>query len=482
MWAVESRELPLRVHDDGQSSSHTIIHNLPPLMQKDMEKNTVIGAGLVGSLLSIYLAKRGADVHVYERRPDMRTAQVVAGRSINLALSDRGLRALRGVGIEQDIKDISIPMHGRMVHDVEGNTNFQPYGKEGQSILSVSRGELNRKLMTLAESLPNVTLHFDQRCVGVDLDRATANFVNDATTQTSTATADRIYGTDGAFSALRGRMQMSDRFDYSQQYLGHGYKELTIPPAADGGFRLEKHCLHIWPRGNYMLIALPNLDGSFTCTLFFPFEGEVSFASLQTPTQVEQFFGSVFPDAMAQMPTLIEDYFANPTSSLVIIRCAPWHYKDKACLLGDAAHAIVPFYGQGMNAGFEDCTMFDALADELWDDKTELFEQFSALRKPDADAIADLALRNFIEMRDLVADPDFLLRKKIEKALNEKFPTRWIPLYSMVTFSHMRYSEALEYGKLHDTIMNQVLSWPNIAENWHTEEVMTRIEALMPPM
>lgn len=441
-----------------------------------MEKNTVVGAGLVGSLLAIYLAKRGAEVQVYERRPDMRKASISVGRSINLALSDRGLKGLRGVGIEQDILDISIPMYGRMVHDEQGNTNFQPYGKENQCIYSVSRGELNRKLMTLAESLPNVSLHFNHRCTGVDLDTASCSFVDDATQVESTVDADRIYGTDGAFSAVRARMQFLDRFNYSQQYLAHGYKELTVPATENGDFRLAKNCLHIWPRGNYMLIALPNLDGSFTCTLFFPFEGERSFASLKTPAQVTAFFQEVFPDALTQMPTLTDDYFANPTASLVIVRCAPWHYKDKACLMGDAAHAIVPFYGQGMNAGFEDCSVFDTLSDELWDDKAVLFTRFSEQRKPDGDAIADLALRNFIEMRDLVADANFLLRKKIEKVLNEKFPTQWIPLYSMVTFSHMRYSDALAYGQNHDRIMNEVLSWPDIATTWQNDEVMARIE------
>jgi kynurenine 3-monooxygenase len=327
-----------------------------------MGKSTVVGAGLVGSLLAIYLAKRGEKVQVFERRPDMRKANISAGRSINLALSDRGLKALRGVGIEQEIRDISIPMHGRMVHGTDGSTNFQPYGKEGQYILSVSRGELNRKLMSLAESHSEVSFHFDHRCTGVDLDSATCNFIDEGTGKETTVAADRIFGTDGAFSAVRGRMQVNDRFNYSQQYLEHGYKELTIPPTADGGFRMDCNSLHIWPRGNYMLIALPNLDGSFTCTLFFPFEGPTSFASLQTPQQVETFFNEVFPDAVPHMPTLAEDYFANPTASLVIIRCSPWNYGEKALLLGDAAHAIVPFYGQGMNAGFEDCTVFEELA------------------------------------------------------------------------------------------------------------------------
>lgn len=428
----------------------------------------------MGSLLAIYLAKRGVKVDIFERRPDMRATAIPAGRSINLAMSDRGLRGLAGVGIDQEILDISIPMHGRMVHHLDGRTEFQPYGKEGQCIYSVSRAEINRKLMTLAER-HGATIHFNQKCEAVNIESPAITVRDERSGQSKTYTTRCIYGTDGAYSAVRGRLMQTDRFDYSQTYLEHGYKELHIPPDENGGFRMEKNALHIWPRGTYMLIALPNLDGSFTCTLFFPHEGERSFATLDTPAKVVAFFNEVFPDAVALMPTLEHDFIHNPTSSLCIVRCKPWHHSDKLLLMGDAAHAIVPFYGQGMNAGFEDCTIFDQLADQLWNDRPVLFAEFGRLRKPNGDAIADLALRNFIEMRDLVADPRFLLRKKIEKAMNEVAPQKWVPLYSMVTFSHIPYAEALKEGQRQDAIMDQVLSWPDIDQNWHTPEVFGRI-------
>ncbi len=440
-----------------------------------MEKNIVVGAGLVGSLFAVYLAKRGAKVAIYERRPDMRGTDISAGKSINLAVSHRGIKALQCVGLADEVLKMATPMPGRMVHDQSGDTDFQPYGEDGQYINSVSRGGLNRLLMNAAEQA-GAKIHFDMRCTNVDPENCTATFLNEETGEESEASADRIYGTDGAFSEVRHELMMTDRFDYSQTYLKHGYKELVIPPTENGGFRMEKNALHIWPRGNYMLIALPNLNGSFTVTLFLPFEGKHSFEALKTETDVTDFFNRIFPDAVLHMPTLVDDFFTNPTSSLCIIRCFPWRYKDKVLLLGDAAHAIVPFYGQGMVAGFEDCFVFDRLADDLWNDKFELFKQFELSRKPDGDAIADLALRNFIEMRDLVADPMFLLRKRIEKALNEKHPDRWVPLYSMVTFSEMRYSEALARGKEQDRIMEDVLSWEGIGENWGRPGVFSKIE------
>lgn len=440
-----------------------------------MEKNIIIGAGLVGSLHAVYLAKRGVKVEVYERRPDMRKTEMSAGRSINLAISHRGLKALDRVGLKEKVLEMVIPMLGRMVHDTDGNTNFQPYGKEGQHINSVSRGGLNALLMDEAERL-GVKIHFNHRCVDMDLDTGRATFRNESSGEAVDILADHIYGTDGAFSEVRHKLMMTERFDYSQTYLKHGYKELSIPATQNRGFRLEKNALHIWPRGGFMLIALPNLDGSFTVTLFLSFEGKYAFENLKTEKKVLDFFQEVFPDVVLHMPTLVDDFFGNPTSSLVTVKCFPWRYKDKILIFGDASHAIVPFYGQGMVSGFEDCYVFDQLADELWNDKNALFEKFQDLRKPDADAIADLALRNFIEMRDSVADPRFLLRKKIEKAIHAKHPQKWIPLYSMVTFSEMRYSEALARGKEQDKIMEEVLSWDGIEDNWETESVFRKIE------
>jgi len=442
-----------------------------------MEKNIIIGAGLVGSLHAVYLAKRGVSAHLYERRPDMRNTNISAGKSINLAISHRGLKALDRVGLKKRVLEMVIPMPGRMIHDIEGNTDFQPYGKEGQQINSVSRGGLNALLLDEAERL-GVKIHFNMRCSTIDLEAGRATFINEISDEKVEITANHFYGTDGAFSQVRHALMMTDRFDYSQTYLQHGYKELSIPAAENGGFRLEKNVLHIWPRGGYMLIALPNLDGSFTVTLFLSYKGKQAFENLDTKQQVTEFFDATFPDVVPHMPTLVQDFFANPTSSLVTVKCFPWRYKDKALIFGDAAHAIVPFYGQGMVSGFEDCYVFDQLADNLWDDKEALFDKFQTLRKPDDDAIADLALRNFIEMRDSVTNPTFLLRKKIEKALNAKHPENWIPLYSMVTFSNMRYSEALARGKKQDQIMEKILSWDGIEQNWESAEVFTKIEKM----
>jgi len=439
------------------------------------EKQIIIGAGLVGSLHAVYLAKRGVNVEMYERRPDMRTVDISAGRSINLAISHRGLKALDRVGLKEKVLEMVIPMPGRMIHDVEGNTNFQPYGKDGQHINSVSRGGLNALLMSEAEKA-GVKVHFNQRCMNMNLDAGKATFRDEVSGEVTEVTANHIYGTDGAFSEVRHAMMMTDRFDYSQTYLKHGYKELSIPAAEGGRFRIEKNALHIWPRGGYMLIALPNLDGSFTVTLFLAFEGKHAFENLNTEKEVLDFFNEVFPDVVPHMPTLAADFFGNPTSSLCTVRCFPWRYKDKALIFGDASHAIVPFYGQGMVSGFEDCFVFNQLADEHWNDKETLFDEFQNSRKPDDDAIADLALRNFIEMRDSVADPRFLLRKQIEKKLSAKHPDKWTPLYEMVTFSEMRYSEALSRGKEQDKIMEEILSWEGIAEDWENPEVFEKIE------
>lgn len=431
---------------------------------KESKRIAIAGAGLVGSLLSIYLARRGYQVSVFERRGDMRSSGYEGGRSINLALSNRGIRALDEVGLAEEIKKVAIPMHRRAMHDRQGNMTYQPYGKEGQFINSVSRSALNIVLMNRAEEL-GVEFLFNQRIIKVDLDQTTLSTVN---SQQSTVDRgfDLILGADGAFSAVRGALQITDRFDYSQNYIDHGYKELHIPPGAAGAFRLEKNALHIWPRESFMMIALPNPDGSFTCTLFFPFEGATSFSQLKTDAEVSMFFESTFPDAIALMPTLLEDYNSNPTSSLVTVRCYPW-VKNHTLLIGDAAHAIVPFFGQGMNAGFEDCRLLNQMLDGYDDDWSKVLPEFQRTRKKDTDAIAQLALDNFIEMRDLVADADFLLRKKIEARLHQLYPTRWIPLYSMVTFyDSVPYSTAYETGQKQKKIMDEVMNQPGLETNW----------------
>lgn len=437
-----------------------------------MKNVTLIGAGLVGSLLSIYLAKKGYKVTIYERRPDMRKNRISAGRSINLALSDRGWRGLRGVGIEDEIKKVAIAMNGRMIHGIDSKLTYQPYGKEGQAIYSVSRGGLNCVLMDLAEK-HGATIHFEEACTNVDVRTATAHFRNAATGKETTVQSDRIFSTDGAFSAGRLSMMLTtDRFNYQQFYLEQGYKELTIPPNKDGDFAMEPNALHIWPRGQFMLIALPNMDKSFTCTLFFPFEGEKSFAALDTKEKMLAFFRETFPDAVPLMPTLEDDYMNNPTSSLVTVKCYPWTYKDKLALVGDAAHAIVPFFGQGMNCGFEDCVVMNELLEKHGEDWENIFSEFQQLRKPDGDSIADMAIGNFIEMRDKTADPKFLLQKKIEARFSEKHPGKWVPMYSMVTFSpDIRYSTALSKGMMQEAIMQKVMAMPEIEEKWDSEEV-----------
>lgn len=414
----------------------------------------ILGAGLAGSLLSLLLAQQGYAVSIFEKRNDPRTSQAAEGRSINLALSVRGWEALRKAGVDEMIREQAIPMKGRMIHNLEGETHLQSYSTDGKPIYSVSRSALNNILISQSEK-KGVNYYFDHICEEVDLPKNEATFRFSGGKKS--ISSDLLIGTDGAFSALRSALQKTPRFNYSQHYIAHGYKELSIPPSSEGAFAMEPQALHIWPRGGYMLIALPNTDKSFTCTLFLPYEGEKSFAALQDKQQVRQFFEETFPDAVPLMPDLEEMFFHNPTSDLVTIHCYPWTYNGKQLLLGDAAHAIVPFYGQGMNAAFEDCRLFTEMLTESTDEIAEVVFQFQKSRKPDVDAIAELALQNFIEMRDLVADEDFVERKKIEKELYLRYPEHWVPLYNMVTFSHLPYAEALSLGKKQDAIMQQVM-------------------------
>lgn len=429
----------------------------------------------MGSLLSIYLSKREYKTNIYERRPDMRAEKISAGRSINLALSDRGISALEEVGIMDEIRAIAVPMHGRCIHNADGKASYQAYGRPGQFINSVSRGELNKKLMDLAEK-QGAEIYFNHKCEKIDWQKKQIVFelIN---SQTHNVNFELLFGADGAYSSVRLQHQLDhDRFQYEQQYIDFGYKELAIPPATDGSWKLEKNALHIWPRGNYMMIALPNTDGSFTCTLFFPFEGDPSFASLDTNEKLRIFFAGTFADVMPLMPALEEDFFSNPTSSLVTIKCFPWILDDKFALIGDAAHAIVPFFGQGMNCGFEDCSVLNGLIEKYDGDWVRVLREFQFLRKPDADSIAELALNNFIEMRDKVADPLFLLQKKIEARLHEKYPDKWIPAYSQVTFSpQIRYSEANRNSMRQEAIMQKVMQTPNIAELWNDEMLHQKI-------
>lgn len=442
------------------------------------KKITIAGAGLVGSLEAIYMAKRGHKVSVYERRSDMRQAELVAGRSINLALSTRGWTALKKVGIDDEVRKMAIPMPKRIMHAQDGTLSEQPYGQDGEAIYSVSRGGLNVLLMNLAEREKNIDFHFNHKLLSTDLKTAQAVF-EDKNGKEKIINSDVLIGADGTYSTVRNHMMRQDRFQFSQYYIEHGYKELTIPANSDGSHQIETNALHIWPRGNYMLIALPNMDGSYTCTLFFPYEGTYSFESLKTHQQVIDFFEEVFPDVVPLIPNLAEDYFNNPTASLSIMRCYPWTVSDKVLLIGDSAHATVPFYGQGMNAGFEGCYVLDQLLEEYGDDWKACFDAYSKYRKPDGDGVQDLSMHNFVVMRDKTADPHFLLQKKIELKFSKKYPEKWLPLYSMVSFSNIRYSEAWKIGQQQEALMQKIMEIPDIETIWDSEEVEQKMLALI---
>jgi len=425
-------------------------------MQGQPETIRLIGAGLNGPLLAILLARRGFGVEIYERRPDLRRVHRSAGRSINLALSTRGIYGLTKAGLWPALQKIIIPMRGRMIHSVAGELTFQPYGKDASEVIySISRAELNTALISAAEA-QGAKLHFQQRCTGIDLKTGAIRLRDQQTGEETALESDVTIGCDGSASALRAEMLKLNRFNFSQQYLDYGYKELTIPADPERNHLLERNALHIWPRGNYMLIALPNNDDSFACILFLPFEGADSFASLATASDVLEFFQSRFPDALALMPQLAENYFGNPTGAMVTIKCSPWHAEGKVLMLGDAAHAIVPFFGQGINCGFEDCTCLMELLDRDGADWSRIFQEFESARRINTDAIADMAVENFVEMRDRVGDSRFLFRKRVELALAAKYPHLFVPKYAMVTFHRVPYSLALSRGMIQDRILSEL--------------------------
>jgi kynurenine 3-monooxygenase len=441
------------------------------------KKNVVIaGAGLVGAMWACYMAKRGHNVRVFERRGDMRRQQMDAGKSINLALSTRGWNALEKIGMKESLEKIAIPMNGRMIHQDDRTTDFQPYGKKDQAIYSISRGDLNIALMNKADESENVTFTFHEKTSDIDLRENIIHFENTKTNSAGSLSPDLIFGTDGAFSAVRGALQKTNMFNYSQQYLEHGYKELTIPAKENGEHRLDKNALHIWPRKSFMLIALPNLDGSFTLTLFLKFKGAESFETLTNDDEILHFFKRHFPTALEQMPELLKDFHENPSASLVTVRCSPWHYKN-VCLMGDAAHAIVPFYGQGMNAGFEDCFVLDEIIERhQLDDWDAVFAEYTRDHAKNGVAIAELALRNFIEMRDATADDSFLLRKKLELFLMEKFPGRYLSQYQMVTFSNIPYSTALAIGDKQTAFAESLIAAHPNPKDWEETDFLTKVD------
>src|SRR3984957_3438002 len=441
-------------------------------MSSSSDKITVIGAGLTGPLLAVSLVQRGFRVAIYERRPDPRRVRLSAGRSINLAISVRGIHALREAGLWESMRNIIIPMRGRMMHSLSGELTFQPYGKDETEVInSISRADLNAALMNEAEKR-GVKIHFNERCIGFDLQTGVARFRNESETDISGI----IIAADGASSAIRHAMLKLSPFNVSQQVLDYGYKELTIAAGPDGKHVLEPNALHIWPRGSHMLIALPNIDGTFACILFLPVEGKISFENLDSERKFLEFFESNFPDAVPLMPNLGDNFRDNPTGSMVTIKCSPWHVDAKSLLIGDAAHAIVPFFGQGMNCAFEDCTSLLELLDRHGADWPTIFPEFERSRKANTGAIADLALENFVEMRDRVGDPRFLFKKKVELALEAKYPRVFVPKYAMVTFHRIPYSVALSRARLQDAILSELCDSIDRIEHldWGKAESMIR--------
>ena len=424
----------------------------------------LIGAGLAGSLLAIFLARRGLRVSVYERQPDMRRHEIPAGRSINLALAHRGIRALHAVGLDREVEKLLIPMRGRMLHDLDGKLTLTPYGRTPEEVIySVSRPGLNQLLMDAAEQ-HGVTIHFQQRCERVDFDAGRLHFHDVAGNRRHTLAARTLIATDGAGSVVRQALARHQHVEVVEDLLPHGYKELTIPAGPSGKHRMEREALHIWPRGGYMLIALPNLDGSFTATLFLANEGTPGFTMLKEHAALKRFFRDNFADALELLPDLETEFYRHPTGLMGTVHCPRWHLQDQALLLGDAAHAIVPFHGQGMNCAFEDCLILDQCLDAHGDDWAAAFAAFEQRRRPDAEAIAAMALENYTEMRDAVREPKFHLQKQLGFLLEARHPGVFVPRYSMVMFHHLPYSEAQRRGAIQQAILDELTGNANAVE------------------
>ena len=448
------------------------------------ENVNVVGAGLCGALMSIYLARRGYRVELFEARSDLRAQALPAGRSINLALANRGLRALDEVGLGKRVREQLTLMRGRMIHDESGQLEFQPYGQRPWEVIySVSRTGLNALLLDAAEQEHGVRIHFRHPCTGVDLEADRLTLLNQATGVERTLRLSPTVAADGAGSVIRQALEAAGITECRTDWLAHAYKELTIPPSSYDHWRIEPHALHIWPRGGYMLIALPNLDHSFTVTLFLPAEGNPGFDQLNTPQAVRQFFDTAFPDTRALIPDLERAFFANPTSPLGTVRCAPWNAGGQVCLVGDAAHAIVPFHGQGMNAAFEDCLELDRHLETSDGDFEKAFRRFSLTRKASAEAIADMALENYVEMRDSVRDPAFVLRKAVAFELERRAPDRFVPRYSMVMFrDDVSYADAQRRGAVQREILDQVTAGRATLEECNLDVAEALVHARLEPL
>ena len=444
-----------------------------------MERIIIVGAGLVGSVLSVYLARRGYKVDVYDRNPDARETPRIAGKAINLTLCERGLQVLDDIGIGDEVRTISVPAYGRLIHSLDGELTLQPYGNNREAIYSISRSELCKALLNFAEKEANVNFYFNEKCVGIDLSPISVSFQNLQTGVGSTEQAARVFGADGTFSAVRTQLQRRGRFNYSQEFLDQGYKELTVPATAGAAWASEKEVLHMWPRGRYMLLGFPNTDGSFTCSLHMPFEGQPSFESLENEEELKKFFVEQFPDVVNEIPNLVENFYLHKPSPMVTVRCWPWTTQGKVALIGDAAHVLFPYYGQGANAGFEDCGVLVECIDRHPDDWTAAFKAYERLRKPNMDAIADMCVQHYIEIRDLVGTPEFLLRKAIERKVNQLYPHEYRPLYSMIAFSCMPYTEALRIDREQSQLIDRLIKIEGIGERLDEPEVESQIRALV---
>ncbi|HZF12854.1 MAG TPA: NAD(P)/FAD-dependent oxidoreductase [Thermoanaerobaculia bacterium] len=431
-----------------------------------MDRIIIVGSGLVGSLLSIFLARRDYSVQVFDKKPDLRTSPLPSGRSINLTICHRGFQALDRVGAGDRVRAISTPAYGRRVHGENGEVVFQPYGNRGEALHAITRNELNRVLLDVAAKQHGVEFRFRHKCLGIDLSAPALTFENLDTGQLATERPAVVLGADGAFSTVRQQMLRSERFDCSQEYIQQGYKELTIPSGVVRASGLERHALHIWPRGRYMLIGFANFDGSTTLALHLPYEGsEPSFASIRSESDLLGLFARSFPDALPLLPQLVGNYFGRPVSSMLTVRCFPW-VRGKVALIGDAAHAIVPSYGQGANAGFEDCAVLDAALDRHAGDWEKALADYQRERKPNADLIAGLSLQHFSEIRDRLNDPRFLIRKAVERRLDEIYPGRFTSLYSLISFTGMSYVEALARTAKQEAIVDRILTVDDLAERF----------------
>jgi kynurenine 3-monooxygenase len=418
-------------------------------------KITIVGAGLGGSILGIYLARRGYEVHLFELRSDLRREPVEVGRSIKLTLAERGLAALRELGLEEEVKStITVPLRGRAVHSGNGSIVYQPYGKNDQEVIhSFSRNDLNGILLNAAEKQPNLRIHFNQRCIGLDKETATAIFHNTKTGEETRFTSNLVVGADGAYSIVRQIMQRRERADYRQDYLPWGYKEITIRGTAPGLPPMDRHALHIWPCGDHLLFALPNFDGSLCGVCVLPFGGSYSFDALKTDQKILDLFSTHFADALPYMPNALKEFRTRPISEFITVRTSCWNYKDKVLLIGDAAHSVVPFYGQGMNAAFEDATILNRLLDQYGNKNWQgMFHEFMSLRKPNTDILAELSIQNFDELRDTVRRPIVTARKRTSIFLNGLFRQHSVPLYTMISHSTLPYSECVERHRRQERI------------------------------